>query len=69
MQPVFPYHAEGYPPRGSAIGARGPHFPQFGDDVLAETLSMSDGARQSLNKKREAMSDFHKEIMEHHRQA
>ena len=30
---------------------------------------MSEGARQSLNKKREAMSDFHKEIMEHHRLA
>ena len=59
MQPVFSYRAEGYPPRG-------PQWPQFGDDVLEETLSLSEGARQSLNKKREAMSDFHREILQHH---
>ena len=62
MQPVFPYRAQGYPPRGN-------RWPQFGDNVLEETLSLSEGARQSLNKKREAMSDFHKEIMERHRLA
>ena len=59
MQPVFPYRPQRYPPRG-------PQWPQFGDDVLADTLSLSEGARQSLNKKREAMSDFHKEILQHH---
>ena len=28
-------------------------WPQFGDEVLEETLSLSEGARQSLNKKKE----------------
>jgi hypothetical protein len=41
-------------------------WPQFGDDVLEETLSISEGARQSLNKKKEAMSDWHKENLIHH---
>ena len=59
MQPVFPYRAEGYPPRGRL-------WPQFGDDVLEETLSLSEGARRSLNKKKEAMSDWHKENLVHH---
>ena len=36
---------------------------------MEETLSLSEGARRSLNKKREVMSDFHKEIMERHRLA
>ena len=52
MQPVFPYQAETYPPRGQI-------WPQFGDDVLEETLSLSEGARQSLSKKRQGMSDLH----------
>ena len=59
MQPVFPHRPQNYPPRGN-------QWPQWGDDVLEETLSLSEGARRSLNQKREAMSDFHKEIMEHH---
>ena len=41
-------------------------WPQFGDDVLEETLSISEGARQSLNRKREGMSDWHKENLQHH---
>ena len=59
MQPVFPHHAQSYPPRGAI-------WPQFGDDVLEETLSLSEGARQSLNRKREAMNDFHKDNLQHH---
>ena len=59
MQPVFPHYAQSYPPRGAI-------WPQFGDDVLEDTLSVSEGARQSLNRKREAMSDFHKENLQHH---
>ena len=59
MQPVFPYYPQNYPPRGRI-------WPQFGDDVLEETLSISEGARQSLNRKREGMRDFHKENMQHH---
>lgn len=58
MQPVFAYLAGSYPPRGK--------FPQFGDDVLQETLSISEGARQSLTRKKEAMSDFHSENLQHH---
>ena len=56
---MFPYRAESYPPRGRM-------WPQFGDEVLEETLSFSDGARQNLNKKREKMSDFHKENLQRH---
>jgi hypothetical protein len=41
-------------------------WPQFGDDVLEETLSISEGARQSLNRKKEGMSDWHKENLQHH---
>ena len=59
MQPVFPYRPESYPPRGRI-------WPQWGDDVLGETLSLSDGAKQSLNRKKEAMSDFHMENLQHH---
>jgi hypothetical protein len=59
MQPVFAYRPESYPPRGKI-------WPQFGDDVLEETLSISEGARQNLNKKKEPMSDFHKENLQHH---
>jgi hypothetical protein len=59
MQPVFPYQAETYPPRGQI-------WPQFGDDVLEETLSLSEGARQSLSKKRQGMSDFHTENLQYH---
>jgi hypothetical protein len=59
MQPVFPYRPESYPPKGRI-------WPQFGDDVLEETLSMSEGARQSLNKKKEQMGDWHKENLQHH---
>jgi len=56
---VFPYRQESYPPRGRI-------WPQWGDDVLEETLSISEGARQSLNRKREGMRDFHNENMQHH---
>ena len=41
-------------------------WPQFGDDVLEETLSISEGARQNLNRKKEGMSDFHRGNLEHH---
>ena len=41
-------------------------WPQFGDEILEDTLSISEGARQSLNKKRESMSDYHRETMQHH---
>ena len=57
MQPVFAYNPQSYPPRGRI-------WPQWGDDVLEETLS--DGARQSLNRKREGMRDFHKENLVYH---
>ena len=56
---MFPYYPQSYPPRGRI-------WPQFGDDVLEETLSLSEGARRSLNKKREGMSDFHRENMQYH---
>ena len=59
MQPVFPYRPESYPPRGRI-------WPQFGDDVLEETLSMSEGARQSLNRKKQDMTDWHKDNLVHH---
>jgi len=59
MQPVFPYRPQSYPPRGRM-------WPQFGDEVLEDTLSFSQGAQQSLNKKREVMRDFHNENLEHH---
>ena len=41
-------------------------WPQFGDEILEDTLSISEGARQSLNRKRESMSDYHRETMQHH---
>ena len=41
-------------------------WPQFDEGVLEETLSLSEAARQSLNRKRETMKDFHKDILEHH---
>jgi hypothetical protein len=59
MQPVFPYRPQSYPPRGNM-------WPQFGDEVLEDTLSLGEGVRQSLNRKREGMSEFHKEIMQRH---
>ena len=60
MQPVFAYRPEAYPPRGRI-------WPQFGDDVLEETLSLSEGATQNLQRKKEGMmGDFHKENMIHH---
>jgi hypothetical protein len=58
MQPVFPYTPQSYPPSG--------RFPQFGDEVLQETLSLGEGVRRSLNRKREGMSEFHREIVERH---
>ena len=61
MQPIFPYRPETYPPSG--------RFPQFGDDVLQETLSLSEGARQALSKKRQDMSDYHQDNLEYHRLA
>ena len=57
-QPVFPYHPQSYPPRGRI-------WPQFGDDVLEDTLSLSEGAKQSLNRKKEGMGDFHKENLQY----
>ena len=54
MQPVFPYRAQSYPPRGSM-------WPTFGDDVLEDTLSVSEGAHRALSEKRQSMNDFHKE--------
>ena len=59
MQPVFAYRPEGYPPQGRI-------WPQFGDDVLEETLSISEGARQSLSRKRGNMNDFHAENLQYH---
>ena len=59
MQPTFPHRPEAYPPRGNV-------WPQFGDDVLEDTLSISEGARQNLNRKREGMSDWHQENMQCH---
>ena len=59
---MFPYRQQGYPPRGSI-------WPQFDGGVLEETLSLAEITRQSLNRKRQAMSDFHKEILQHHKMA
>ena len=59
MQPVFPYRAESYPPRGGV-------WPQFGDDIVEDTVSISEGARQSLARKREVMSEFHNENLRHY---
>lgn len=53
------YRPESYPPRGEM-------WPQFWDKVLGDSMSVTDAARQSLSKKREAMSDFHKENLQHH---
>ena len=44
-------------------------WPQFGDKILEETLSLSEGARRSLNQKREGMREFHTENLQHHRLA
>ena len=59
MQAEISYNTETYPPRGRA-------WPQFGDDVLQQTMSISDGVRQSLNLKKQAMSDFHKDNLQYH---
>ena len=59
MQAEISYNTETYPPRGRV-------WPQFGDDVLQQTMSISDGVRQSLNLKKQAMSDFHKENLQYH---
>ena len=59
MQPLLPYRPERYPPRGRI-------WPQFGDEVLEDTLSLGEGMRQSLQKKKEGMSQWHQENLEHH---
>jgi hypothetical protein len=59
MQPLFPYVPEGYPPKGRI-------WPQFGDEILEETLSISEGVRQNLQRKKDSMSDWHKQNMEYH---
>ena len=59
MQPLLPYRPESYPPRGRI-------WPQFGDEVLEDTLSLSEGVRQNLQRKRDGMSDYHKQNMEYH---
>jgi len=62
MQPVFAYRPESYPPRNNSRV----QWPQFGDDVLEDTLSISESVRQALNEKRAAMAPFHRENLEHH---
>ena len=59
MQPVFAYRQQSYPPRG-------PRWPQFGDEVLEDTLSVSEGAHRALSEKRQSMNDFHKENLVYH---
>ena len=59
MQPALPYQPERYPPRGRI-------WPQFGDEVLEHTLSLGEGIRQSLQKKKEGMSQWHQENLAHH---
>ena len=41
-------------------------WPQWGEELLEDTLSVSEGARQSLIRKREGMNDFHKENLARH---
>jgi hypothetical protein len=59
MQPVFPYRALSYPPRGSM-------WPTFGDDVLAKTLTVTEEAHHYLNEKRKMMNDFHQDNLDYH---
>ena len=56
---MFQYSPENYPPRGRI-------WPLFGDEALEETLSLSEGARRNLSRKKDGMGDFHKEILQHH---
>lgn len=41
-------------------------WPQFGDEIVEDTVSISEGARQSLARKREVMSEFHNENLRHY---
>ena len=59
MQPLLPYVPEKYPPRGRI-------WPQFGDDVLEHTLSLGEGMRQSLQRKKEGMMQWHQDNLLHH---
>ena len=53
MQPVYPYRAQSYPPRGGM-------WPTFGDDVLAKTLTVTEEAHHYLNEKRKMLNDFYR---------
>ena len=59
MQALLPYRPESYPPKGRI-------WPQFGDDVLEHTLSLGDGMRQSLQRKKEGMMQWHQDNLVHH---
>jgi hypothetical protein len=59
MQAVLPYRPESYPPKGRI-------WPQFGDEVLEHTLSLGEGIRHSLQKKKEGMSQWHQENLAYH---
>jgi len=51
MLPVQPYRPGKYPP--------GPHWAQFGDDLLAHSTSIAHDARAKLAAKRQDMAHFH----------
>ena len=59
MQPLLPYVPEKYPPRGRI-------WPQFGDEVLEDTLSLGEGIRHSLQKKKDGMTQWHQDNLVHH---
>ena len=57
MQPVIPYKAGSYPPRGA-------QWPQFGSDTMQQTLTHE--VHENLRQKREHMRPHHEDRLGYH---